>query len=251
MQPLNAVEAWTLYDSVLIGAGQSSVDAGWYNSFLAAGNANEIPFFNQRNRSQVGAAYNNFDTSQQMSFGFRCFSIGLSFSGFPVGDSIVTDNPAGPNFLNRSLSYNSAIFANELIKHVGVIFKVNQDEKLATTGTACPAGVGLSGSAGQAGAESDPPMITGLLNGVNNGVASVQNRFKFPKGIDIPRTHSISAVLQFSEMGRTILRGMEGPLQVAVQTGSIVPVANVQSACSIQMSLVGMREVQRRNAQHF
>ncbi len=242
----NAVEKWPLYDSILIGSNANSLYSGqgFFDSYTALAAVRVLPFFNQRNRQSVGLAYNNFDATDKMTFAYVCESLGVEIYA-PIDNLDITGGDQ--SFVS------SVLFSGEIFKHASISLKINQDEKLVNSVQLTPAGMGPSGFLGTDNMVTPPAgtdfdiLHSGFQN-FSNGIASIENRFKFPVPLSIPRNQTISAEIEFSTYAKTMLTQMVGPLNVATgeEHGTEHPFPAM-----IRVSMLGRRAVQQRNAQHY
>lgn len=255
---VNAVEAWPIYDTVLVGPGQGSVNgAKWYETFLALAADDSIPFFNQRNRSGVGVAYTNMDAKESMPFGFEVFSLGVQFSA-PAAKACEAYSYDGTTLVGPTVDLHDeahALFAGELQKHCSVRLQVSQDEKLLAAAQHCPSGTGISGVAGVNATDALNGVELGGVQTYGNGISMIQNRFKFPEPVRIPRNHVFSVHLHLSTYARKLLENMSGPGRVltglAPDTTWNLNDATVPAICQMKVSMFGRRYVQQRNALHY
>lgn len=236
MEKLNALESWTLYDSVMV---SSIVDtlykgAGWYTDYAALSTPAKIPFLNVRN-SSIGVQYNNFDSRDKLPFVFELWSIGIDFNAPALSWQVPTEG----------YSAAAALFANELPKHCGFVLKVSQDEKLVQTAFLMPSGQGIEGWTDTMFETSG---FATLAQDAGAGIAERSNRWKFMEPICMPREVNISGELIISEYGRDMLAKLMGPNDMKLQDDDSSPYAG---AALIRVSLYGKREVQQRNALHF
>lgn len=254
---LNVREKWLMYDTVLIANGIAKAaypNAGYFDTFLQLSAANEISFFNTRNRSMVGEAYCNQDSTDKMTWPFWANDIGVQFFALPMSAKVGAD-PESPVTDQQSENNGLLLFLSMLKDHCSVTLKVNVDEKLTANAAMLPAGVGLCGHA--------IPDITsggqfvGLTSNWSNGEKRLSNRFKFPDPIEIPRGHTFSVKLEFSNIGKQLLRSMTGPGIVNVNSDEIdanhgdgAHYVSLPQICGIRVSLIGTREVQQRGALH-
>lgn len=247
---MNAIEAWALYDSVLVGDGMAAKSgAGWYDSFSDLANETEIGFFNQRNRATVGVPYTSLDTSEQIPFAFRATSVGLDVYVPPFSDiDAVNDGSLGiPRY---------ALFM-ELLRHASFRLVISQDEKLLTNALAVPGGAGVSGYMAD---QNSPPFQASLTySGIGNGDPCKSVRWAFPEPVSIPRNRNLAAWLQFSNHARAQLRAMGGPGRVRINPAELDPATGLPTYLSttvpgvaiMRVSLNGFREVQQRNELRF
>jgi hypothetical protein len=243
--PMNAMEMWSLYDTVLIGNGMKDLGRKWYDTFAELGSENEVPFFNQRNRSTVGVPYNSFDSAEQISFGFECHSIGVEWYAPVISE---TQNGLSPAPASNS---NPQMFM-ELLKHASFRLQVSQDEKLLINALGAPGGGGLAGSTVQT-AVNDPEVQAYSYQNVSNGVARLQNRFHFAEPIRIPRNRNIAGWIEFSNYGQEVLKRMPDPevIDFSYSQGEPVEDHQVSAVYMLRVSMIGKREVQQRNNLHF
>lgn len=241
----NAVESYAIYDSVQIRGSLGSDAVAGYSSYAALAARSKIPFFNVRNQGEVGLAYNNLDTKDQMAFAFHCYSIGLSFSApvqcvTPAGALGGSHNPTA-----------SAQFVQAMPYHTGLRFKVQQDEKLLHTAHFAPEGAGPYGVA--LGTDFTGGVVgtagTASITSQTSGQPLLTNRWPFPKPISIPRGATYSVELEFSEFGKELLGALPGPANMIF--GSEGDLKTVQGCALIRCSLFGAREVQQRNELHY
>lgn len=238
MEYLNAWETYTLYDSVMISGAVDTLykSASWYADYAALAVPASIPFLNVRNAAGVGSPYNNFDSRDKMPYPFQVWSMGIDFNPQAVINGTSPDS---------SMSVAAALFANELPKHCGFIFKVSQDEKLVNTTMLMPSGQGVVGWADGMEETTGYPQ---LIQNVNQGDPARENRWKFAEPVCLPREVNISGELVFSEYGRQLLAKMLGPNDLVLQAADTDPYAG---ASIIRVSMYGKREVQQRNALHY
>ena len=231
----NVLEFWPLYDTVLIGVHTDLYPkAGYFIAYGNLGAVAEIPFFNIRNRSMVGVPYNNFDTTEHLTFPYHCDSIGVEFI-----TAVSATSTTGFSWLIGDL-----VFGKLLQNHASLKFIVDQDEKLVCTVPLCPAGMGIDGDASDGG--SDDHANYGI-DVANNGSPILTNRWKFPQPIIIPRNATIRATIEFSPYARNVLNTMVvGPGVEYVGAAQTNP-----QISAIRVSMFGRREVQQRGQLHF
>jgi hypothetical protein len=252
---MNVKEMWCLYDTILIGPGMKALGRGWFDSFAELAAANELPFFNQRNRSAVGVAYNNQDSAELMAFPFLAYSLGVEFLVMPFGDSCPTiprmpfeKAPSDP-VLQQQNEGVPQIFQG-LMEHAAVLLKISQDEKLVNVITHQPAGFGTSGSAIPGGEVSR----FGWIANYNNGEPEISNRYPWTIPLDMPRNVNWSAVVKFSNLAKYYLARLGGP-ETWGNSNDLIPdgenfVVAGKSVAAIRCSLIGSREVQQRGQLH-
>lgn len=134
---------------------------------------------------------------------------------------------------------------------MGLRLRVRQDEKLLHTCYLAPEGVGPYGIVGgiggfQDGMAANPASLTSLTQ----GQPFLDNRWKFPSPIGIPRGATFSVEIELSEYGRDLLSILCGPEEYNFNCGG--QDSKQIGACStIRCSLIGKRGVQQRNELHY
>jgi len=242
---VNAYEAWSLYDTVNIGIGQRDYNAKWFNNFVQLSQETSIPFFNQRNRSGVGVAYNSFDSAEQVSFAFKCYSIGLEWYA-PFSSEVTYDEQV----LAESDNPNQQLWF-EMLRHASVRFQVGQDEKVLLNALGAPGGGGTAGIIAN-GVNAGIATYQYAYQTFSNGVAKLENRWAFEEPIEIPRSRNVAAWLTFSTYAKSLLARMAGPDYILTSTAELAEGGGLVPACyQMRLSLFGMREVQQRNELHF
>jgi hypothetical protein len=255
MQPkpfMNVREQWLLYDSVGVfnSTGyQLPRIPGWFLTFAAMGAANEIDFFNVRNRN-VGLMYTNQDSRDNMPYGFRCTSIGISMWAmcFTQAPTWATDTAFSPD------DNVAHIWQNDLPRHASITFRVQQDDILKCTALMAPPGYGPVGSGYSRGSPTLLP--TDQSNGfdmsanvITQGNPFVTCRWTFPLSIDIPRRATLNVKLKWSEWARQLLAVLPQGLEFfGIQDGD--DIMGMPSFAGIQCSLAGERLVQQRGQHH-
>lgn len=251
MENKNAIEAWALYDSVLVGEGMAAKSgAGWYDTFSDLANETEIGFFNQRNRAVVGVPYTSLDTSEQIPFAFRATSIGLDVYVPPFSDI----DPANDGSLGIPRYHHFL----ELLRHASFRLVISQDEKLLTNALAVPGGAGVSGYFNEY-TNSPPFQASATYSGIGNGDPCKSVRWAFPEPISIPRNRNLAAWIQFSNHARAQMRVMGGPGRVRINPAFLDPQTQLPTYQSttvpgvviMRVSINGFREVQQRNELRF
>jgi hypothetical protein len=245
---MNVAENWVLYDTVLIGGYVNSLHHhdGYFASFALAGLANQIPFFNVRNRNH-GLQWNNQDTRDQLPYVFEIYSIGVTFFGPKV--ACYHDAVGVPTAPQTTALH---CFEAEVPKHTSLSLWTNQDERLKLASLMAPSGYGIvSGGVAQGDIETANTYLPVTHASFTQGQPVLTNKWGFPKPLQIPRRANLSVVLELSEYGRQLMQGMPGPFQEAFRD-----VANDNSyffswgMSGIQVSLGGRRQVQQRGEYH-
>lgn len=223
---------------------------GWFATFADAGRAGSFSFFNVRNRA-IGLPYNNQDARDQLPYGMRLKSIGVSFFGPGCAsqftacefiENVVAEPPApsGPRYdsgadepinptaadlCNRE-ELHSAWWQADIPNHASMILRTNQDERLKGPVVMFPPGYGpVGGGWGWGSPQSlafdreapasdfSPPCSDTITNreNVQSGVSDMRQRWEFPVSIDIPRRANLEVVIDLSDYAREALQVQEGP----------------------------------------
>jgi hypothetical protein len=234
---MNVVEAYSLFDTVQIGA-KVEGDEG-YASFPALAAEEEIPFFTKRTRSKVGLAYTNKDSTDALPFAFHVYSLGVHWLGFPERVPLPTE-PTADQISEFEAGY---LFEKIIPLHTGVTLKVREDERLAHTAELAPPGTGVLGT--NAGAYNNAP-----VHAATQGWPDLANRWRFPEPIRVPRNTIVTVNLKFSKYAKSLLLAMLGPGTIDLSLGPNQPIKLPRNAL-IRVSLIGKREVQQRGELHF
>lgn len=254
----NVAESWTLYDSILICNtfyGAENQVQGWFSTFQDFASHEQHIFFKSRTEAIAGGAYTNQQSSDTMDFAFLAYSMGIAIwapapnlegtSGTQIeGASGVVD------YGDPSIGH---FFQFDLPRHMGIQFRTNQDIRAECTCYAAPPGYGPIG--GGAASEIPETAIINALPVINiagtQGVPVLQNRFKFPIPIGIPRTATIEGILKVSPYARYVLEGITGPQYYVFQAdGGGPPFEFFPKRYGIQFSILGKRLVQQRAQYH-
>jgi hypothetical protein len=246
----NVAENWVLYDTVLIGGYTSSMqfNVGYFATFGALGAQTQIPFFNVRNRNH-GLAYNNQDTRDQLAWGFRIFTIGVSF--FAPQTVLYRDaggNPVGPQMTEQ------ALFETELPKHCSLTLQTNQDERLKINSLMTPPGFGIVGGGVAQGDPESTDALRGTVpnvskGGMGQGVPELTNKWGYRNPIDVPRRANLSVTISMNEYARQMLTAMPGPWNQVFWNTTPQHVFKY-GMCGIQVVLGGQRLIQQRGQYH-
>lgn len=243
----NVAENWTLYDTTLIGEGLSSLafNDGWLASYAALGLQAEVPFFNVRNKN-VGLPYNNQDTRDALSWGFRIFTVGVRFFAPAVSvysvDAPITGDQALP----------ANLFETELAKHCAVTVQTNQDERLKTHALLTPPGYGpVGGGFGQGDVQTVNSGMNVLTQTQGQGTSLLTNKWGFSKPLEVPRRANISVTLKFNDYAKNLLQAMPGPNFTPLRlVGAGDTWYSAPAIAGIQVVLGGQRLVQQRGQYH-
>lgn len=254
----NVVEAWPLYDSILISKqfyGNEIGQDGWFTSWANFGSQETHRFYNIRTEA-AGDAYCNMQSADSMDFAFLAHSVGITVQGPApnVEGHAETVQEGQTGELGGNDSFLSHWISSELPNHMGLQFKVQQDIRLEVPCMACPAGYGSVGS-GSAATGTDDGSTYGDIpfhdNAVVQGVPLLENRIPFPTPIGIPRTATIEGILHLSEYARWVLQAVKGPDDFQFNTDDGAPAYTYfQKRYVIQMSIFGERLVQQRGQYH-
>lgn len=241
----NIAEVWTLYDSVLVteyNINQSIQQPGWFTTFAEAGAAQNFSFFNVRNR-QAGLSFNNQDTRDALAFPLVIYGMGVQFFS-PAMKSLML--PGGVDTIEQHVSH---LWEVELPRHVSVELQIQQDIKVETTSLMVPPGYGPVGGAVGNGVFNDftgpCPAFQTQINSQSN--THINNRYKFPKPIQVPRRANVSAVLRLSEYASQLLQTFPQGQRVFQSSSGIDQQGAVFGIC---VSLTGQRQVQQRGQYH-
>lgn len=247
----NVAEAWEMHDTVMVGINASSLQYsdGYFNSFAAMGAANDVPFFNVRNKNH-GLPYNNQETRDALPYPLRIFSIGVQF--FAPATACVQNSggtPIAPQVAT------AAVWEADLVKNTAIVLQTNQDEVLKLNCQLAPPGVGPCGGGYAQGdmtnysVQFPYPNVTKTTN--TQGVAMLTNKWGFLNPLEIPRRVNVSAKIVMSEYARNLLGAMPGPFYQNMRS-----VANTgayhfaQGLHGIRVFLGGQRLVQQRGQYH-
>lgn len=236
----NVRETWPLYDTAQIGPGVSAPQG--YPSYYSLANLEDIPFFSVRNKAEVGLAYTNKDNKDSMPFVYYIQSIGVHILSAPRLNTL----SAQPTEADTAELNSVRLFESLLPYHMGVILKIQEDEKLQSTVEFTPPGTGAFSYTGGAAPQ--------LVQSFSMGWPSLGNRFAFIEPIAVPRTATLTVSLKPSAYAKYLLSHMVGPLSNLIlvdNPAAAVPATFSANECAlIRVTLNGMREVQQRGALH-
>lgn len=241
-QDVRAEERHPYHDCISIGQNQGDT-VGWFNTFAQLGQADELYLFNQRSRASVGLAYCNLDSPSLFDVGYKMSSIGVQFEVPPIQNT-----QEAANLLEF---YPNNVF-QELLEDCSLQFFLNQDEKIAGNCSHFPAGFGAFGGGNpiQGGYASLTPLF-GTGGQYTNGAPEFGNQWKFESPIEIPRNHTVYAILKFSDFARDTLQKMSGPGWSVIQSGGISGPGAIPVKVQLRVTINGTRLVQLRNAQTY
>ncbi len=246
----NVQETFPLFDTVAITAAYPNFairPAGWYTTFLQAGNAIDWQFFNQRNIASAGKEYTNLETRDQVAWPFTVKSLTVHFYAPSAAFQHYTSTAPGDTYNGLF----SALWEADMAKHFGLEFWVNQDSKLRINALMPGSGggpiVGGYGSlalepSGQAG------NMPWSVHSGSQGNAHIKSNYVFPEPVEIPVKAAIAVKLIPSEYIRRLLQALPGP--------HTFPVAGnfstewVPTFYGVRITLNGIRYVQQRGEAH-
>jgi hypothetical protein len=245
---MNVPEAWQLYDTVLIGGSFSAVtpNTGYFQGYATVGLQSEIAFFNVRNRAH-GMPYNNQDAIGVLPYVFYIYSIGVAFFSPSTSAYTVSVNPplGEETLVNR-------LWQTEIPKHISVVLKTNQDERLLTNALMVPPGYGpVGGGIGVGDLETEYGYPNIHHASYTQGESMLINTWGFPTPLAIPRTANISVVLRLNSYCQNMLQQFTGPSHQPMRAVANDTTFFAADGCSgIQVFLKGKREVQQRGQYH-
>jgi len=250
----NVKEQWFLYDTVVVSPWVATLPhpvPGWYETFRDIGAADDITFYNSRNKS-VGLAYNNQESRDQIPFALTVESLSVGF--FAPACSSQLGELDQETYRGR-VDQLSAWWENDLPQHTSVIFRVNQDERLKAN---CALVAPCYGPIGSSMGQGD---LAG--NGGNNGSVTcgglgrshLKYRWEFPTGIGVPRRATLAITLRFVEWARAVLGEFWGPgnnefIDYLAGPPESEELVFKPSMFMIQTMLTGKRQVQQRGEYH-
>lgn len=235
----NITEAWPIYDTIVID--QDTMKPEWFQSYVHFASQQNHSFFNVRNRGEVGDAYTNMETKDQMPFVYHIYSIGLQFiapPGHPEPEGV--SEQADDNFLVDLL------WCSFIQNHVGLKLRVREDEKLLSNGMLLPPG---SGPSTFGNFSSNSTTMYSVTTGITPGMPTLSNRFNFPRPIEVPRGATFSVEMILSQYAQVLCNAMPGPTAYNFDYGQGQVEVNKQAL--IRCSLFGKRAVQQRGELHY
>ena len=255
---VNVAEPWMLYDTILVCntfyGNELNINT-WFNTFQQFAQNETHRFFKSRTRGTAGLQYNNQNNADTMDFAFVAFTMGLSFFGCPIGamgEATPQDGVAGDILYSDPYAY--PFWTMDLPNQSAIQLKIQQDIVAEMVSAQCMPGYGAAGGAGGA---TDTAAIPNAVSppfmnyNINQGEPNLQNRWRFPSPLGIPRTATIEGILHLSNISRESLGEVTGPANMAFNTETGSPPFNFFPArFGIQMSLGGVRLVQQRGQYH-
>lgn len=232
----NAMEFFAIYDTIQIGgAARGPSSYANYADFAAI---QQHHFFNVRNYGEVGLAFTNRETKDQMPFAYQIQSIGISFHAM-LGRTERSTGPTDAAILEEML------FIKELPRHCGARLKIREDYKLLQTVELMPEG------AGPFGISFNPTAYQGAMTSATQGRSQLRNRFLYDEGtmINVPRGATFLLELELSDYVRNLIAAFSGPpsYEFLLDQGLVT----VPKLSTIRASIAGRRFVQQRNELHF
>jgi hypothetical protein len=255
MKFMNVKEQWFLYDTIAVSPWVNTMAhpiPGWYPLFSDIAAADDLTFFNTRNKS-IGLAYNNQESRDQIPYALVCESLSVGFFAPALSSQLGTLTTG--TYRGR-IDGISAFWENELPQHTSVTFRTNQDERLKTNCALVPACYGPVGYATGQGDTSTVGGNSGSVNAGGMGRADLKYRWVFPSGIDIPRRATIGVQLRFVEWARSVLASIWGPGNnefydsVAAEPIPTTELVYKPTMFMIQVLITGRRQVQQRGEYH-
>jgi len=225
-------DAAIMYDTFLIskalGSLKMSADVAQYADLFTM---DKIPFFTDQNhtRASMGEAYSGQDVQTLMQTGFDVFSLGVNFA------PPCTSTP--DEISNPEEAMTATIFANELPKHIGLIMKIRESERLVLPTIMSPAGTGAGGIV----MSSDfNDALTSHMSGI--GIAALHNRFIFPEPLLLRKDDYVSVTLILSTYAKALIAQLPGPFDYSFKMPNGQPWSPaIPKRAMIQVTLMGRR----------
>lgn len=246
----NVKETYPLYDTVCITGDLSSlsrVPPGWFTSFATLGSANEIHFFDTRNKASAGIAYCNLDSIDTMSFGYLLRGISCKFFA-PTVATLIDDRT---NWVVDA--HQGAFFTAEMARHCGFKLRVNQDYLLKCNAFMPGGGDGptfggfgqLFNNLGGENYDDSPGMFAS-----NFSTPEDKGYWIFPKPIGIPRRASVSVIVEPNQFCKEILADFLGPYHYDFLNTTLDGRYLPSGIYGIRVGFYGNRLVQQRGQLH-
>lgn len=240
--PMNVAEGYPLIDTLQIRSNASELEG--FPGYSSLAGEEQIPFFTKRTRANVGLAYCNKDSQDALPFVYHIKSIGLEFQAPPDRAAIPKGEGGAPTAEDLAEYEAAYLFEKILPGHVGVILKIKEDERLATTAIMVPPGYGALGT--DAGGDLSAP-----VHALTNSWPQLTNRFWFPKPLAVPRQSIVTVSLLFSKWAKGLLKLLPGPTNYALYDMDAKAEKDYPRCAMIRCSLIGVREVQQRDELHY
>jgi len=234
IRKLRADEAYSIYDSIIIGEGANTIDNGWYDTWSDFEAANDLTWFGGRS-SNAGRAYSN-QTSERRDWAFDIYQFHVEYTVVSPFSrewmTDVTDAQIMPEFFMHSLPHTMA-------------FKVKlaqSDDMLEIPGMAAPAGGGRVGNV-----VSDA--VDQIYNPGSLGQPHVSNAYKFPTPIMVPANGQIVVSSRLTQPIKQYLQNLTAsPGAVNLPNGAAGGVTRVPIWYVIRLRFDGNRFLQLRGA---
>lgn len=254
-QFMNVSEQFMLYDTVGIytpplGSNIANPD-GWFFNYAALGAANDINFFDVRNRS-AGLMWNNQDKRDQLAWPFEIHTIGVTFFAdlMSGGANWATDQTFSPE------DYASHLFLVDLPRHAGLTLQVQQDVRLRTHCYFAQPGYGPCGGGYGRGQPSGWTALDNdngwdhYLSTATQGVPMYDVRWPFPEPLMVPRNATLRVIIRFTEYARALLAQLPFLGTFHGDVEGQTDIEEKAAFAGIQVSLTGKRLVQQRSEYH-
>lgn len=231
----NVMENFPIYDTVLIGltSEQAAKYPGGYQNFTEMADAEEIPFLNVRNSSEVGGSYTNITSKDKLPWLYYLDSFGFRF--------LYPDPNVDAASEHTGIMAASKYFQTVVCEHGYFEFSIREDVRLRSKPMLLPAGFGASGFI--SGNQTQNSWFSTLIT---NGLAQIKNRWRNTQSaMEIPRDTPVKGSLRFSEYGKSLLRKMGNV--AGLDFGDETPFQNI---AMIELTLIGVRGVQQRGEYH-
>lgn len=248
---MNVQETFPLFDTVAVTPAYPTLairPAGWFETFLQAGNAIDWQFFNQRNIASAGKEYTNLETRDQVAWPFTVNSLTVHFYAPSAAFQHYTTT------INVDVwnSMFSALWEADVPKHFGLEFWVNQDAKLRINALMPGSGggpvVGGYGSLGMADGTFIPGSFPWSVHSGSQGNAHIKANYVFPEPVEIPVKAAIAVKLIPSEYVRRLLQAIPGPFTFPAPND--ISVNYLPTFYGVRVTLHGTRYVQQRGEAH-
>lgn len=248
----NVAETFPLYDTLGVTPMLPTLSTrpqGWFETFLAAGQAIDWQFFNQRNIASAGKEYTNLETRDQTAWPFTVNGITVHF----FSPSAAFQHYTTTVQLQVWNSLFSALWEADVARHFGLEFWVNQDAKLRINAMMPGSGggpvVGGYGGLGlEEGQQPTPGTIPWTVHAGGQGNATIKAHYAFPEPVEIPVKAAISVKLIPGEYVRRLLQALPGPHTFAL--GGFQGNPYVSCFYGVRVTLNGIRYVQQRGEAH-
>lgn len=237
-QPQNVEQNYEIYDTVLLGKGVDPKYPGGFQSYAQMAQADEVPFLNIRNSSEVSESYTNITSKDKLPWGFYMESIGIRFI-VPTPENVLPDTS------QQAALQKAKIFMTAVMEHARFKFLVREDTLLTIKPAMIPAGIGAIGHEASVAGSAHSNLIT-------NGMAYVKNRFSYGRNpVAIPRDTPIKGSLKFSEIGKEMLTAMGEVGVLGFGLEAPLEEINIKNTAMIELTLRGFRLIQQVGEYHY